>query len=296
MLMSLTMNIDMSTKKTTVTRFAPSPTGYLHLGHAYSALFTEKVAREAEGRFLLRIEDIDLERSRPEFEEAIFEDLTWLGLGWEEPVRRQSDHLDDYHAALEILQEQDLLYPCFCTRKDIRAEIKAAGGAPHGPEGPHYPGTCRALNSDERAMRIKASEPFALRLDMETAINIAGPQTWQDLAQGTQSMEAEQFGDVVLARKETPASYHLAVTYDDHLQGVTLVTRGEDLFHSTPVHRLLQVLLGYDEPAYHHHGLLVDMDGKKFSKRDKSVTIRSLRERGLSPEEVRGMAWNRAPA
>ncbi len=291
----------MSEALPTVTRFAPSPTGYLHLGHAYSALFAAEAARLAGGRFLLRIEDIDTGRCRSHFEAAIFEDLAWLGLAWEEPVRRQSDYMDDYAAALDSLLTRGLLYPCFCTRKDIRAEIAAAGHAPHapppeGPDGPLYPGTCRRFDATERQRRMAAGRPFALRLDVARATGEAGPLTWTDAETGPAVAEPGMFGDVVLARKDTPSSYHLAVSLDDHLQGVTLVTRGEVLYHATHVHRLLQALLGLSVPAYRHHGLLTDKTGKRLAKRDEARTVRSLRDEGMSAEAVRGMALEGAAA
>lgn len=274
----------------TVTRFAPSPTGLLHIGHAYAALFA---AREGD-RFLLRIEDIDTGRCRPAFETAIFEDLTWLGLSWPLPVRRQSEHFDDYRAALDRLRAKNLLYPCFCTRADIQREVAAAAAAPHapgtGPDGPLYPGTCRKLTNPERADRIAAGTPYALRLAMDLACAAAGPLSWHDLGRGPVTAAPESFGDLVLARKDTPASYHLACTLDDAVQGVTLVTRGEDLFASTHVHRLLQALLGLSTPRYHHHRLLTDAQGRKFSKRDQAPTLRALREAGRSPDEVRALA------
>ncbi len=274
----------------TVTRFAPSPTGYLHLGHAFSALFAETAARETDGRFLLRIEDIDSGRCRPEFERAIYEDLDWLSLRWEQPVRRQSDHLADYAAALAQLSERGVIYPCFCTRAEIRAEIEAAGGAPQGPDGPLYPGTCRSLPPDQRAARMATGEPHALRLDSALAGEIAGPVTWSDQDRGAAQADAALHGDVVLARKDTPTSYHLSVTVDDHLQGVTLVTRGEDLYAATHVHRLLQALLGYATPDYRHHRLLTSDDGVRFAKRDRALTLRALREAGKTPEQVRTLA------
>ena len=268
-----------------VTRFAPSPTGHLHLGHAYSALFAE-----AQGtRFLVRIEDIDTARCRPEFDEAILDDLAWLGLAWETPVRRQSAHMDDYAGALNALAARDLLYPCFCTRKDIQAEITAAGYAPHGPDGPVYPGICRNLSSAERNERLATGAPHALRLKMDKAIAVTATLTWHDAEAGLQQARPEIFGDVVLARKDTPASYHLAVTVDDHLQGVTIVTRGQDLFEASHVHRLLQALLGYEAPAYNHHKLLTDAQGKRFAKRDKAQTLQSLRAAGHTPADVRAM-------
>ena len=272
-----------------VTRFAPSPTGYLHLGHAYAALFAEARARETGGRFILRIEDIDLGRCRPAFAAAIIDDLRWLGLGWEEPVRRQAQHMDDYAAALERLRELGLLYPCFCTRREIRAEIAASGHAPHGPDGPLYPGTCRALDTDTRERRIARGQPFALRLEMINAIAFAGALTWRE---GDEVVAARPgiFGDVVLARKEMPASYHLAVTVDDHLQGITLVTRGEDLYDATHVHRLLQALLGLDTPDYRHHPMLTDGAGRRLAKRDRPTSLRALIEKGRTPAEARRMA------
>ena len=274
----------------TVTRFAPSPTGYLHLGHAYSALFAAAAAREAGGRFLLRIEDIDTGRCRPEFERAIYEDLDWLGLRWEQPVRRQSDHLADYAAALAQLSQRGVIYPCFCTRAEIRAEIEAAGGAPQGPDGLLYPGTCRSLPPDQRAARMATGESHALRLDSALAGKKAGSVIWSDQDKGAIEADAALHGDVVLARKDTPTSYHLSVTVDDHLQGVTLVTRGEDLYAATHVHRILQALLGYATPDYRHHRLLTNDDGVRFAKRDRALTIRALREAGRTPQEVRKMA------
>lgn len=272
------------------TRFAPSPTGYLHLGHAYAALFAHQSAHQSDGRFLLRLEDIDLGRCRPEFEDAIYEDLTWLGLKWEHPVRRQSDCMADYQGALARLDEQGVLYPCFCTRKDIQAEIDAAGGAPHGPDGLIYPGTCRQLASAQRQERIQSGEAHALRLNMDQALKPFKQLSWKDLDKGAIIAEPQMFGDVVLARKDTPTSYHLAVTLDDHIQGVTCVTRGEDLFAATHVHRLLQALLNLNTPVYRHHGLLTATDGRRLAKRDKAQTIRSLRGTGHSPADVRTMA------
>jgi len=279
---------------TVITRFAPSPTGLLHIGHAYSAQFAMAEARRLDGRFLLRIEDIDTSRCQPEFEAAIAEDLAWLGLDWETPVRRQSEHLGDYQRALDELERLGLLYPCFCTRKEIIAEIEAAGHAPHdippGQAGPFYPGTCRDLNAGERDRRIGANDPFSLRLHMARASAQAGHLRWRDLTRGGIEAEPEIFGDVVLARKDTPTSYHLAVTIDDYLQKISIVTRGEDLFAATHVHRLLQELLGLDVPDYRHHRLLTNENGRRFAKRDRAVTIASLREAGKTPAEVRSIA------
>lgn len=283
--------------KAVITRFAPSPTGYLHLGHAYAALVAFNAAQQSGGRFIVRIEDIDQGRCRAEFEDAIYEDLSWLGLQWEEPVRRQSDHFDEYAGALETLEKRGLLYPCFCTRKEIQTEIAQSGHAPHvGPDGPLYPGTCRNLNTDERKARMANEKSYAMRLDMAKAKRDAGTLQWLD-AKNNETVTAtpEIFGDVVLARKDTPTSYHLACTLDDHIQNVTLVTRGEDLYPATHVHRLLQALLGLDTPNYHHHRLMTDDSGTRFAKRDQALTIRALREQGLSPNEVREKIGNDTP-
>lgn len=273
------------------TRFAPSPTGFLHLGHAHSALFGWTAARSAGGRFLLRIEDIDPHRCRPDFETALLEDLAWLGLDWDGPVRRQSDHMDDYAAALARLDAMGVIYPCFCSRKEIAAEIAAAGHAPHGPDGPLYPGTCRHLTAEQRRERMEqARDGWALRLDVGAAAGLAGPLRWFDRARGWQDATPEILGDVVLARKHTPTSYHLSVTVDDALQGITRVTRGEDLFFATHLHRLLQALLGLPVPEWHHHGLLTNDWGERLSKRDRAQSLRDLRRSGLSPADVRVMA------
>jgi glutamyl-Q tRNA(Asp) synthetase len=273
-----------------VTRFAPSPTGRLHLGHAHSALAGWRAARSAGGRFLVRIEDIDRARCREEFVAGILEDLAWLGLDWDGPVRRQSEHLQDYRAALDRLDALRLLYPCFCTRAEIQAEIARAGAAPHGPEGPVYPGTCRRLDPAEVGRRRDAGEAFAIRLDMVRAASCAGPLTWVDERIGDIVADPLPHGDVVLARKDAPTSYHLAVTVDDALQGVTLVTRGEDLFAATHVHRLLQALLGLTTPRYRHHALLTDPSGRRYAKRDRALTLEALRGEGKSAAEVRALA------
>ena len=283
-----------------VTRFAPSPTGFLHLGHAYAAIIAYEAAHNSGGKFLLRIEDIDLLRCRPEFERAIYDDLRWLGLGWVEPVRRQSEHFADYAGALERLAAKGLLYPCFCTRKDIAEEIARAGIAPQAsellPEGPLYPGTCRSLPDEVRTNRIADGTPYALRLDVAKGKRLLGRDlTFEEKGHGpggesgTQIARPERLGDVVLARKELPASYHLAVVVDDALQGVSLVTRGEDLFPATHIQRLLQALLDLEPPAYAHHRLILDRQGRKFSKRDRAATLFGLRQAGASPEAVRTM-------
>jgi glutamyl-Q tRNA(Asp) synthetase len=273
-----------------VTRFAPSPTGLLHLGHAHAALFAQRRAEESGGRFLLRIEDIDRTRCRPEFETALLEDLRWLGLSWPEPVRRQSEHMADYRAALDTLSALGVLYPCFCTRRDIAAEIARSGEAPQGPDGPRYPGLCRRLSAEERRARLAAGEAYALRLDMARAGQITGPLRWHDRRHGEFVATPEMFGDVVLARKDIATSYHLSVVVDDALQGVILVTRGEDLLPATHVHRLLQALLGLPVPEYEHHGLISDAAGRRLAKRDDARSLRSLREAGLNSAAVRAMA------
>jgi len=268
-----------------VTRFAPSPTGYLHLGHAYAAIR----AQAAGERFLLRIEDLDATRCRAEFERAIFEDLAWLGLEWESPVLRQSTRFAAYRAALDTLDAAGLLYPCFCTR----ADIAQASEAPHGPEGPLYPGTCGDLDAAARQARIAAGVPYALRLDVAKAAENEGAQSIDERGMGPNcesgilAADPLAFGDTVLARKETPAAYHLAVVVDDAFQGVSLVTRGNDLFAATGVQRLLQALLGLPQPAYAHHKLILDEQGRKFSKRDNAATLRAMRESGVTAKEVR---------
>ena len=271
------------------TRFAPSPTGYMHLGHAYAALFAWQRARASGGRFVLRIENIDKGRCRAAFEQAVVDDLAWLGLEWDGPVRRQSEHFADYLAALNRLDQQGVLYPCFCTRSQIRAEIEGADAAPHGPDGPLYPGTCRALARDERENRLKRGEGHALRLDVTKAHKLVGALEWFDQRAGPQRARPEQAGDVVLARKDSPTSYHLAVTVDDHIQGVNLVTRGIDLFHATHIHRLLQALLDLNQPEYHHHALISDSNGQRLAKRNRAMTLRSLRQAGKTPAQVRAM-------
>lgn len=276
---------DRQTAHPVVTRFAPSPTGYLHLGHVRSALEGWRAAREAGGRFLLRLEDIDQTRCRPEYADAIVEDLAWLGLGWDGTVRRQSEHLDDYRAALARLDAAGLLYPCFCTRREIQAEIARAGGAPQGELGSPYPGICRGLSAAERARRLASAPDYALRLDIGAALARTGPLAWCEDGSRIAAHPAA-LGDVVLARKEVPTSYHLAVTVDDALQGVTLVTRGVDLFAATHIHRLLQALLGLPTPRYRHHRLLTDAQGRRLAKRDKALTLRAMRAAGMGPADI----------
>lgn len=267
-----------------VTRFAPSPTGYLHLGHASVALAAWTRARAGRGRFLLRLEDIDPTRCRPAYADAILEDLAWLGLDWDGPVRVQSAHLGDYRAVLDTLTGRGLLYPCTCTR----ADIARAGEAPHGPDGPIYPGTCRDVSPQERAAR--ASQPHALRLDMAKAIAAAGPLSLTTEDGGRVACHPARFGDVVLARRDAPASYHLCVTHDDALQAVTLVTRGADLAAVTDIHRLVQTLMEWPEPVYCHLPIKTDAAGRRLSKRDGAATLRALRHAGMSAREVRILA------
>ena len=269
----------------TVTRFAPSPTGLLHLGHAFSALTAFGAAQTAGGRFLLRIEDIDPTRCKAEYTQALMEDLRWLGLTWEEPVRQQSAHGADYATALERLRAMGLLYPCFCTRSEIAA---LAAPQENDEEGPVYPGTCRNLPESDREA-LAETRSCVWRLDMARACALAGELFWHDDTRGQIRADPARFGDVVLARKDVYTSYHLSVTVDDALQGVTLVTRGEDLFAATDIHRLLQALLGLPTPRYRHHPLLRDATGRRYAKRDKALTLRALREAGKSPDDVRAM-------
>lgn len=265
------------------TRFAPSPTGRLHLGHAYSAWYARGYA--AGGRFLLRIEDIDRERSREEYVEGIFEDLRWLGLDWEGEVWFQSERGEAYAAALRQLRELEVVYPCFCTRREIQEEVARMGNAPHGPDGALYPGTCRGLGFSERSERVEAGEAHVWRLDLGLALRGVGALNFVEKG-GRVRCRPELFGDVILARRDAGSAYHLCVVVDDAAQGVELVTRGEDLREATGVHRVLQELLGLPEPAYDHHGLVVDADGKRLAKRSDSLSIRALRERGMSAWEV----------
>jgi glutamyl-Q tRNA(Asp) synthetase len=285
-----------------VCRFAPSPNGHLHLGHALSALMNFDLARQAGGRFLLRIEDIDATRCRRAFETAIYEDLTWLGITWDWPVRRQSEHLDEYRAALARLEADGLVYPGFESRTEIAAQVAAMPQPwPRDPDGaPLYPGNARALSRSERARRMAAGVPYGLRLDMAAAIARAAaldgaPLTWTetgsgpDRESGTIAAAPERWGDVVLGRKEVPTSYHLAVVIDDARQGVTDVMRGHDLFWSTGVHRLLQALLGLPAPVYHHHRLVLGDDGRKLSKSTQATALRTLRQDGVTAADIRRM-------
>ena len=275
-----------------ITRFAPSPTGYLHLGHAYAALRAWEEAQAAGGRCLLRIEDIDTDRCRPEFTAALLEDIEWLGQGlenWYRPdsTHHQSRHMAAYQQVLDRLNGMGLLYPCFCTRKRIQAEIEAAVAAPHGPDGPLYPGLCKTLTPRESQARVAAGEPHALRLDHAKAVTRSGPLFWQEWGEAPHQATPELYGDAVLARKDIPASYHLCCVVDDHLQKISLVTRGNDLKPAAHLHRLLQALLGFDPPSYRHHCLITDDDGHRLTKRDQAVSLRFLRDSGVSPADIR---------
>jgi glutamyl-Q tRNA(Asp) synthetase len=276
------------------TRFAPSPTGLLHLGHAYSALLAYRWAQENQARFVLRVEDIDPARCRGAFTNALYEDLSWLGLRWETPVRLQSQHMADYQAALDNLHAQELLYPCFCTRSDIAAEIARAGNAPHAHEYQRYPGLCKHLSKAEQAVRMAQhtasgqgfAQNYAWRLHTDRALARTGALSWSCATHGLVDAKPELLGDVVLARKDTPTSYYLAATWDDALQNITHVIRGEDLYNATHMQRLLQALLGLPTPRYQHHALLTDAEGKRYAKRDKALTLQALRAQGVGPQEI----------
>ena len=268
-----------------ITRFAPSPTGLLHLGHAMAAQTAWDLAHSAGGTFLVRIEDIDFTRCRPEFEAAIFEDLAWLGFSWPQPVWRQTDRFPVYATALEKLKCLNVLYPCFCTRQEIATAITA----PQGPAAAVYPGSCQQRSPQECEDRIASGHLFAWRLDAGRALALTGPLYWEDQLGGRQVVDLSSLGDVVLGRKDVATSYHLAVTVDDAAQGITVVSRGVDLFDSTHVHRLLQALLGLPVPKWHHHPLILDETGKRLAKRDAARSLRSLRETGHTPMQVRAM-------
>ncbi|WP_028034801.1 tRNA glutamyl-Q(34) synthetase GluQRS [Chelativorans sp. J32] len=291
-----------------VFRFAPSPNGALHLGHAYSALRNYSMASAVGGRFLLRIEDIDTTRCTPELEAAIYRDLSWLGIEWEEPVRRQSEHLADYTEALERLIEAELVYPSFMSRGEVRAYIadREADGTtwPRDPEGaPLFPPVDRSRSESERRRRMEEGEPCAWRLDVEAALAyVARPFFWEEGGNGPEgetgpiAAKPGLWGDVVIARKEVPTSYHLSVVVDDALQGITHVVRGRDLFHATAVHRLLQELLGLPVPHYHHHALILGEDGRKLSKSRGDTGIAALRDAGAAPGDIARMVGLQATA
>lgn len=277
-----------------VFRFAPSPNGHLHLGHALSALLNVDRARATGGRLLLRIEDIDETRCWPEYEAAIYEDLAWLGVRWEQPVRRQSEHFDDYRAALARLDAMGLVYPSFESRAEIARVVAAREPWPRDPDGASlYPGNAKSISLDEQKRRMAAGEPYALRLDMQAALARVPVLSWSESGTGPAgetgiiAANPALWGDAVLARKETPTSYHLAVVVDDAAQGVTDVVRGNDLFHATSVHRLLQGLLGLVTPRYYHHRLILDADGRKLSKSSQATSLRELRASGVTPGGIR---------
>jgi glutamyl-Q tRNA(Asp) synthetase len=268
-----------------VTRFAPSPTGNLHLGHAFAALVAYRLSLAKKGRFLLRFEDIDHTRVRPEFYQQIEDDLHWLGLDWPEPTWKQLDRLASYHEALSRLKDLGVVYPCFCTRRQIEQELAHLTRAPHGPEGPLYPGTCRKLTAGQIAQLSQSTEP-AWRLNALKAGQLVGPLSFHDLCHGTMPVDPTLLGDVILARKDIGTSYHLAVVVDDAAQEITHVTRGEDLLPSTHVHRILQCLLGLREPQFLHHALIVDENGQRLAKRHDSLSLAAMKERGTSSPEI----------
>lgn len=282
-----------------VFRFAPSPNGQLHLGHAYSALLNARMANESEGRFLLRMEDIDTARCTPQLEQDIYDDLHWLGLKWEQPVRRQSEHFSEYRNALTKLADKGLVYPAFLSRTEVREQIGEAHAKgeewPSDPDGtPLYPKSERKLSEKEQTERIVSGAPYAWRLDMDKAIAAASESLfWNESGIGPNGetgrlpVNPAQWGDVVIARKDTPTSYHLSVVVDDALQGITHIVRGRDLFHATSVHRLLQKLLDLPEPLYHHHDLVLGDDGLKLAKSRKDTALSSLREQGFTPADIR---------
>ncbi|AIJ85025.1 tRNA glutamyl-Q(34) synthetase GluQRS [Brucella melitensis] len=282
-----------------VFRFAPSPNGQLHLGHAYSALLNANMAEQSGGRFLLRMEDIDTARCTPALEQGIYDDLHWLGLRWEAPVRRQSEHFGEYRNALTKLADKGLVYPAFLSRSEVRKRISEACARgddwPSDPDGtPLYPQDERNMSEKEQMEHIVSGAPYAWRLDMDKALASAGePLFWNESGAGPDgetgrlAADPARWGDVVIARKDTPTSYHLSVVVDDALQGITHIVRGRDLFHATSVHRLLQKLLGLPEPLYHHHDLVLGEDGQKLSKSRKDTALASLREQGWTPADIR---------
>ena len=273
-------------KQKTRTRFAPSPSGLLHLGHAYSALFAEKEAKDGDGTLLLRFEDIDKERCDPKYEKQIEEDLSWLNIQWEDNPRRQSEHLTDYSAALKKLESLNIIYPCFLSRRELNDALSAPHNIPTQTNNIMPLNTDQYLSETERERRIKKEEPFALRLRMTAALKMVGPLYWHDIDKGPQIARPEIFGDAVIARKDIPTSYHLSVVVDDAMQKVTTVTRGNDLFEATHLHRLLQELLGLHVPLYKHHKILTDNKGERMAKRDKSITLQSLRLSGKKPADI----------
>ena len=281
-----------SANKNIITRFAPSPSGNLHLGHAYSALMTAKIAKNAgdnDDRLLLRIEDIDKSRCHKKFEDSIITDLTWLGLEWSTPILKQSDRFDIYDSFLNKLTDLDLTYPCFCSRKDIIGNIDRVLNAQHGPDRAIYPETCKHLTKIEINKLKSTGKPYAIRLHMDKAVAITGQLDFFDDILGLIKVDAISYGDIILARKDMASSYHLSVVIDDGLQGVNLITRGIDLLHATHVQRVLQRLFNFEEPIYHHHKLLNDENGRRYAKRDRALTLKSLRENGKNPNDIKQM-------
>ena len=282
------MNNNNHSSKKVVTRFAPSPSGRLHLGHAYTALFAWQLAKRSNGKFILRIEDIDIGRCNAQFEKEIFEDLEWLGIEWEEPVMRQSERAHAYKDALDNLLEKQLIYQCFCTRMEITQEISNSISAPHKNHNQYkiYPGTCRNLSISQRRRKILSGSPFAWRLNFKKALKHAGDIYWFDRLKGSQKVQSENVGDIVIARKDIGTSYHLAVTIDEAAQGISVINRGEDLFDANHIHRLLQKLLGLKTPEWHHSPLLKDEFGKRLAKREGAHTLRELRLKGVTKNEI----------
>lgn len=268
------------------TRFAPSPTGHMHLGHVFSALFAYEAAKKLGGKFILRIEDIDSQRSNQLFEESIYEDLDWLEIKYVNEIRHQSDHMEDYKAAINELFKMGMIYQCFCSRSEIKAEIMRAGNAPHEEDYSIYPGTCRRLSVEERKTKIDQNLSYAWRLNIRAASKKLGNLIWNDIRLGQHTVPVGIIGDVVLARKDIPTSYHLSATLDDHIQKIGLVTRGEDLVTATHIHKILQMLLGLKSPTYLHHPLIMDTKGVRLSKRTRAQTVKSLKASGLKREDV----------
>tara|TARA_B100000686_G_scaffold293233_1_gene322605 strand:- start:19993 stop:20877 length:885 start_codon:yes stop_codon:yes gene_type:complete len=268
------------------TRFAPSPSGYMHLGHAFSAIFAYELSKKLGGNFILRMEDIDSNRSSLLFEQSIYEDLDWLNIKYEKIVRRQSECMEDYKAAIDELNKLGVIYPCFCSRSDIKAEIMRAGNAPHQEESLFYPGTCRRLTQKERLKKLEKERNFAWRLNVRAAAKKLGNLVWRDIRLGVKNVPVGTIGDVVLARKDVPTSYHLSVTLDDHIQRIGLVSRGEDLVESTHIHKIIQLLLGLKSPLYFHHPLILDSNGQRLSKRNRAQTLKSLKSKGYKREDV----------
>ncbi|MBH88459.1 MAG: tRNA glutamyl-Q(34) synthetase GluQRS [Pelagibacterales bacterium] len=268
------------------TRFAPSPTGHMHLGHVFSALFAYEAAKKLGGKFILRIEDIDAQRSSKLFEDSIYEDLDWLEINFSKEIRYQSEHMQDYKAAINELLKLDMVYPCFCSRSEIKAEILRAGNAPHEEDYSVYPGTCRRLSLEDRKDKMEQNLSYAWRLNIRAASKKFGNLFWDDMRLGKHTVPVGIIGDIVLARKDIPTSYHLSATLDDHIQRIGLVTRGEDLVNATHIHKILQTLLGLKSPKYLHHPLILDSNGVRLSKRTRAQTIKSLKASGLKREDV----------